>query len=158
MWKIRKSSYGKRTTKISVTRLKLGGSEVRKTRMCGELGNSRGKPQATPVGRKRLQEGAMWDCKHFSLMAKESLADGAGLGGELPSWSAGRKHFVWLTKARENLCLIVSAPASKALETEHSGRSYSHPGFFSQQTIDTELLRVDSCYSRFIFKLVCRRT
>lgn len=61
-------------------------------------------------------------------------------------------------KAREILSHIVPAPTSKALESEHNGRNYSCSGFFSQQTIDTELLRVDSCYSRFIFKLVFSRT
>lgn len=60
--------------------------------MCGELGNSREKPEASIVERKRLQEGAMWNFKHFSLMSKESLTDGAGFGGELPSCTAGTKH------------------------------------------------------------------
>lgn len=129
--------------------------ECTRPRTCGKLGNSREKAQASTLGKKRRQEGtantSAWCLKRIWQM-------GLSLGDELPYCTAGRKHLVWLAKARENLSLISPALASKTLESEHSGRNCSCSGFFSQQTIDTELLRVDSCYSRFIFKLVFSRT
>lgn len=129
--------------------------ECTRPRTCGELGNSREKAQASTLGKKRLQEGTP---NTSAWCLKTAWQMGLGLGNELPSCNAGRKHLVCLAKSRENLSLIAPALASKALEDEHSGRSYSCSGFFSQQTIDTELLRADSCCSRFIFKLVSSRT
>lgn len=65
-------------------RLKLRGTGVNKVQdVCIisllELGNSREKPQVFTLEMKRLQEGAMLNCRHFSLMSKGALKMGLGL-------------------------------------------------------------------------------
>lgn len=69
-------------------------------------------------------------------MSKESLKDGAGLGGyagggELPSRTVREGSSPYSSpKTGKKLSLPVPAATSKPLSTEYSGRSYSCSGVF----------------------------